>query len=220
MPLTLPLTLHVFPPSPRAVKVLAVANHLGLPYEIKPVDLSKGAHKSAEFTALNPNQRMPVLEEDGYVLWESNAIMQYLALKKPESGLLPLDEPRRLDVTRWQFWDASHWDGACAVFVAEYLVKPLILGIPEPDSGNLARGEEAFHRAAAVLEGQLKDRLHVTGDHPTLADFALAAPLHLAPLIHLPLEPYTAIRRWYADMAALPSWRKTMAQAAMPPAAG
>lgn len=212
----MPLLLHVFPPSPRAVKVLAVANHLDLPYEIKLVDLLQGAQKTAEFTAINPNQRMPVLEEDGYILWESNAIMQYLALKKPESGLLPLDEPGRLDVTRWQFWDAAHWDAACAVFVFEYLVKPLIRGIPEQDPESLAHGEEAFHRVATVLEAQLKGRKYVTGDRLTLADFALAAPLHLAPLIHLPLEPYKEIRRWHADLGTLPSWRKTMAQAAMP----
>jgi len=210
------ITLHVFPPSPRAVKVLAVANHLDLPYEIELVDLTKGAQKTPEFTALNPNQRIPVLVEDDYVLWESNAIMQYLALKKPTSGLLPLDEASRIDVTRWQFWDAAHWDAACAIYIFEYLVKPLIRGIPEPDAANLARGDENFHRAAKILDAQLKGRKFVTQDRLTLADFSLAAPLHLAAAAHLPLEPYAEIQRWYQDLGALPSWQKTMAQAAMP----
>ena len=95
------IKLHVFPLSPRAFKVLAVAEYLGLDYESVFVDLGKGAHRTPEFAALNPNMRMPVMEDGDFVLWESGAIMQYLALKNPEAGLLPT-EPRRLaDVTRW-----------------------------------------------------------------------------------------------------------------------
>ena len=88
------LNLYVFPPSPRAFKVIALAAHLGIDYEKRIVDLTKGEQRRPEFTALNPNQRMPVMEEDGFVLWESNAILQYLADKKPTSGLLPTDTRR------------------------------------------------------------------------------------------------------------------------------
>ena len=114
------IELYVFPPSPRAIKVMVVANHLGLDWTRAMLDFRKGDHMSPEYAALNPNCRMPTLKDGDYVLWESNAIMQYLALKKPQSGLLPADEKARLDVTRWQFWDLAHWDPACAVFVFEY----------------------------------------------------------------------------------------------------
>ena len=67
------MKLHVAPPSPRAFKVLAVARHLELDFELCPVDLLNGAHLQPEFAALNPNKKMPVLEDDGFVLWESNA---------------------------------------------------------------------------------------------------------------------------------------------------
>jgi len=83
------LRLHVFPPSPRAFKVLVVAHHLGIDYEFVLCDLTKGDQKSAAYAALNPNQRMPSLEDGDFRLWESNAIIQYLAAKKPEGGLLP-----------------------------------------------------------------------------------------------------------------------------------
>src|SRR5262249_49589919 len=102
------IKLHVAPPSPRPFKVLAVARHLGLDFELCPVDLLNGAHLRPEFAALNPNRKMPVLEDDGFVLWESNAITQYLASKKPESGLLPSDPRKRADVSRWQFWARPH----------------------------------------------------------------------------------------------------------------
>ena len=96
--------LYVFPPSPRAFKVMAIANHLGIEPTLHVLDLIKGEQKSPQYAALNPNMRMPTLRDGDYVLWESNAIMQYLAAKRPESRLLPTDEKGRLDVTRWQFW--------------------------------------------------------------------------------------------------------------------
>ncbi len=81
------MRLYVFPPSPRATKVIALANHLGLDCELRVVDLFRGDQMKPEFVALNPNRRMPVLEDEGFVLWESNAILHYLASKNPESRL-------------------------------------------------------------------------------------------------------------------------------------
>ncbi len=115
------IELYVFPPSPRAFKVMAVANHLGLDYTLRMVDLRKGDQKAPQYAALNPNMRMPTLRDGDFVLWESNAINQYLALRRPESGLFPADERARLDVTRWQCWELAHWDPACAVFAFEYV---------------------------------------------------------------------------------------------------
>src|SRR5215475_5707656 len=95
------IELYVFPPSQRAFKVMAVANYLGIEPTLHALDLTKGDQKSPEYAALNPNMLMPTLKDGDYVLWESNAVMQYLASKRPESGLLPSDERGRLDVTRW-----------------------------------------------------------------------------------------------------------------------
>ena len=119
------MKLFVFPPSPRATKVLALANHLDLNYEICLVDLLKGDQFKPEFVALNPNKKMPVLEDDGFVLWESNAILQYLAMKKPQAGLWPADGRGQADVLRWMFWEASHWFPACAILVFERVLKKL-----------------------------------------------------------------------------------------------
>ncbi|HME73331.1 MAG TPA: glutathione S-transferase family protein [Myxococcota bacterium] len=208
------IELYVFPPSPRAFKVMAVANHLGLDYTLQMVDFRKGDQKTPEYAALNPNMRMPTLKEGDYVLWESNAIAQYLALKRPESGLLPKDERARIDVTRWQFWDLAHWDPACAVFAFEYFAKRIVLGINEPDMEAIAKGTESFHRVAKVLDGQLKNRTFVTGDTLTLADFSLGAAMNLAEPAHYPIEPYGELKRWFTTLRALPSWQKTLNQAA------
>jgi glutathione S-transferase len=213
------IELYVFPPSPRAFKVMALANYLGIDAVTRFIDLPKGEQNNPHFAALNPNKRMPVLKDGDYVLWESSAIMQYLAGKKPESGLLPSDEHGRLDVTRWQFWDVAHWDPSCAVFLFENLVKPVVLKSGEPDQAALAKGAELFHRAAGVLDGQLNGRKFVTGEKLTVADFSIGAPLHYADMARLPLASYREIKRWHASLCALPAWQKTLAQCALPAAA-
>ena len=211
------IELFVFPPSPRAFKVMAVANHLGLDWTLRMVDFSKGDHQTPEYAALNPNRRMPTLRDGDFVLWESNAIAQYLAQKKPESGLFPSDERKRLDITRWQFWDLAHWDPACAVFANEYVVKPRLLKM-EADPAEVAKGAEKFHRAAKVLDGQLAGRPFISGESLTLADFSIGSAMNFAAIAHYPLEPYGEIRRWHATLAALPAWQDTLGISVWPAA--
>jgi len=211
------IELYVFPPSPRAFKVMAVANHLGIETKLNFVDLRKGEQRSPQYAALNPNERMPTLKDGDFVLWESNAITQYLATKDRNHSLLPTEERERMDVIRWQFWDSSHWDPACAVFIFEHIVKPAVLKIGAPDEAALAKGAESFRRAARVLNDQLKGKRFVTGEKLTLADFSLGSPLNLAEMAHLPFDTYDEIKRWYAGLKALPVWQKTLAQC-YPPA--
>ena len=212
------IELYVFPPSPRAFKVMAVANHLRIDTTLHMIDLLKGDQKSPEYAALNPNMRMPTLKDGDYVLWESNAIGQYLAGKRPESGLLPDDERARLDVARWQFWDLAHWDPACAILLFENVVKSLVLKSGDPDAAMVAKGMEAFHRVAQVLDSQLKGKKFVTGEVLTLADFSLGAPMNLASVARFPVESYSEINRWYGTLQSLPAWQQTREQCAIPAA--
>jgi glutathione S-transferase len=199
--------------------VMAMANHLGIDATLRMVDLLKGDQKAPDFAAMNPNMRMPVLKDGDYVLWESDAILQYLAGQKPGNGLFPSNERARLDITRWQFWGVAHWDPACAVLIFENLLKPAILKMGDPDPAAVAKGTETFHRVAQVLDGQLKGRTFVAGETLTLADFSLGAPMNLAELAGIPVGSYGEINRWYGTLRALPSWEKTLAQCALPASA-
>jgi glutathione S-transferase len=210
------IELYAMPASPRAFKAIAVAHHLGIEFTLRRLDMLKGEHKTPEYAALNPNQMMPTLKDGDYVMWESNAIMQYLAGRKPQGGLLPADERGRLDVTRWQFWDLAHWDPAIETLLLENFVKPNFMGVTEYDTAGVAKATERFHRAATVLDGQLKGRKYVTGDTLTLADFSLGSPLHYAVQGRFPLEPYSEIRRWHASLMTLPAWQKAIEQGALP----
>jgi len=201
------LKLYAFPPSPRGFKVLFAAHQLGVDYEFRLVDLTKGGQKAPEFLALNPNGRMPVLDDDGFVLWESNAIVEYLASK---SGALPSEARDRLPLTKWLYWESNHWDPTCAVYVFERLVKPFF-GLGETSEAEVAKAETNFHRIAAVLNGELEKHRYVAGDALTIADMAIGSSLCVAERVRFPLENYRAIQRWHADLKSLPSWARTVA---------
>lgn len=204
------LKLHVFPLSPRSFKPLWAANHLAIPFELKLVDFTKNGQNAPEFLALNPNGRAPVLEHDGYVLWESDAILEYLASLKPESGLLPTETRARLQVTKWLYWNGAHWDPTCAIFAFERVVKPLF-GRGEPDQSEIDRGTEMFARNGKVLDSVLGRHRYVAGEQLTVADFSLGSALCIGDEARFPIEDYRHIQRWKADIASLPSWVKTNA---------
>ena len=203
------LKLYVFPPSPRSFKVLAAASFLDLEHETCVVDLGKGEQRRPDYAGINPNRKVPVLEENGFHLWEANAILQYLTGKRPDSGLLPQDPARRAQVAQWQFWDLAHWEPAIAPVLLERCIKPL-LGLGEPVAAEIERGLEGFARVAPVLDDQLGSSRFVAGPDLTVADFSIGAILNLSEMAGLPVEEYPNIRRWHDELGALPGWRQAM----------
>jgi len=212
------LKLHAFPLSPRSFKVLAVANHLGLEYDLVFCDLTKGEQRRPEFGAINPNHKVPALEDGDLKLWESNAMIQYLASLKPERGLLPTDERARAQVAQWMFWESTTWDPAIAILAFERGVKA-ILGLGAPDPVEIEKGTQKANAAFAILDAHLKGRPFVCGDGLTLADFALGSALVLEEMAQLPIAPYAEIKRWGAQLSALPAWQATLALRTPPAAA-
>jgi glutathione S-transferase len=212
------LKLHAFPLSPRSFKVLAVANHLGLEYDLVFCDLTKGEQRRPEFGVINPNHKVPALEDGGFKLWESNAMIQYLASMKPEGGLFPADARQRADIAQWMFWESTTWDPAIAILAFERGVKGL-LGLGAPDPAEIEKGTQRVNAAAAILDAHLRGRKYVCGDRLTLADFAIGSALVLEEMAQLPLGPYAEIKRWGAQLAALPAWQSVQALRAPPVAA-
>src|SRR5205085_3268747 len=127
------MKLYGFPPSPNTWKVRAVAAHLGLPLELQFVDLTKGQQRTPDYLALNPTGRTPTLVDGDFTLWESTAIMQYLAGRSANS-LWPENARTRADITRWQCWGLAHWSAeACQPLTFQRLVKK-ILNLGPPDA--------------------------------------------------------------------------------------
>ena len=204
------LKIYAFPLSPRSFKVLWAANHLGLDYELKLVDFTKNAQNEPAYLAINPNGRAPAIDDGGYVLWESNAILEYLASLKPDAGPLPQDTRGRLEVSKWLYWESAHWDQACAIFAFERVVKRLFARGPA-DPAEIAKGEQQFARVGKVLDGVLQKTRYIAGEKLTLADLSIGAAMCIAGDAQFPLEPFRAVQRWQADIASLPSWSKASA---------
>src|SRR6476660_9599974 len=104
------MKLYIFPQSGRVVGIMALKNYLALDCEVQAIDLGRGDQLTPQYLALNPNKKMPTLEDDGFVLWESNAILFYMAAKPPKSGLWPPDLQDQAGVLRWLAWESAHWD--------------------------------------------------------------------------------------------------------------
>jgi glutathione S-transferase len=202
------MKLYHFPISPNSRRVVAVLQHLQLDCELAIVDLSKGEQMQPDFLKLNPNHMIPTLVDGDFVLWESNAIMQYLCSKVHNNTLYPADPRLQADINRWQFWQAAHWGSACSVFIFERVIKKVFMSA-EADLAEVAKGEERFHRFAQVLEQHLKGRDWLVGDAVTLADFSVGSFLDLAEMAQYPMTPYTEIARWYRNVQQLPAWKSS-----------
>ncbi len=202
------------PASSNGRKARLAAAMLNIELDLQMVDVFAGAHKKPEYLALNPNGMVPTLDDNGFVLWEANAIAQYLASKKSTPDLFPSDPKLRADVSRWQCWDLAHWTPAAQTLVFERMFKKLAR-IGEPDPAAIERGTNNFHRFASVLNGHLEGRDYIVGKSITLADLSIAAGLTYATPAGIPVEGYKHIQRWFSSIEKLDAWKKTA-----PPAMG
>ena len=204
------MRLFVFPPSARVLGIVALKDYLNIECEIVPIDLSKGDQRTPEYVARNPNRKMPMLEDDDFVLWESNAILFYLANHKPQSGLWPSDLREQADVLRWLVWESAHWDAEFVGMVAYETTSKVVLSLGPSDPSFVERGQQNFARFATVLNESLRGRAWLTGDALTIADFSIAGLVPSADRMQLPVKRYPEIALWYAALAALPAWRRAL----------
>ncbi|AEI66423.1 glutathione S-transferase family protein [Corallococcus macrosporus] len=201
------MKLYFHPMSGNSRRVLLVAAHLDLPLERVVVDLPRGEQRAASHLARNPMGRVPVLDDNGFLLWESRAIMQYLAEQTPGQTLYPADAQGRADVNRWLSWCATHMSPAATVLVFERFVKALKGDAPDP--AEVARGEALFAQSAPILDAHLAGREWVAQGRLTLADLSLASAFALAGPARLPLGGYANLQTWLGRVQALEAWKRT-----------
>lgn len=202
------MKLYDLPPSPNALKVRLVLNHLDLSFEHELVDIPKGGHMQPAFVALNANAKMPVLEDDGLVLWESNAIMLYLA-EKHGSDLIPAGLGERAHMHKWMAWGLAHWTSTLGPWLFNTMAPSFFEGYVV-DQQAIAKAKESFAKYASVLNGELVGKTYLLGAKLSLADFCIAPILNYAELMQIPLADYPEIQRWFGNIQKTPSWNKTM----------
>jgi glutathione S-transferase len=204
------MKLYDFAFSPNCRKVRAVAYELGIAFESVHVDLVNGAAKAPAFLAMNPNGRVPVLVDGDMILWESTAIMRYLAANDG-SGLVPETLRGKAEVDRWLAWQLAHLGPAMSKVAFERIVKKLT-GQGAPDEAAIATGSADFAKLSALLDGALEGRDYLAGTL-SLADFALAAHYSLAPVCGLPLAAFPRVNAWLARVLGRDSMKRALADA-------
>ena len=194
------MKLYSSPMSAPCRKVRAVIKHLGLNVEVETVDMRSGAHKAPAYLAINPNGKVPALVDGKRTLFESNAIMAYLASRK-ETPLWPSTD-ERYDIMQWLSWESCHFAQAVAKIVGQVIYAPM-RGLPA-DPKQIELGLEEFRRFAAVANAKLETSPFLVGTHPTLADFAVAVWVGFEKPCQLPVSEYPQLNRWWQAMQALP----------------
>ena len=179
-------------------KIKLMLHLLDQPYEWIPVDILKGETQSEAFLAKNPNGKIPVLElEDGTCLWESNAILNFLA---DGSAFLPSEPRLRTQVLQWQFFEQYSHEPYVAV--ARFI--QLYQGLPEARRAEYETCHARGYKALRVMEQQLQSTPYLVGEQYSIADIALYAYTHVADEGGFDLSAYPAIRAWLQRVASHP----------------
>jgi glutathione S-transferase len=202
------MRLYQHPMSANARAVIMTVYQLDAPVEFVFVDLQKQEQTQPAFLKKNPNHRVPVLEVGDFYLWESRAIMQFLADMTPGQTIYPTEPRARADVNRWLFWSGQHFAPAIGIFFWENLIKGMI-GRGAPDPIELKRGEALFNEFAAVLDAHLGDREWISGACLTLADLSIAAAYGCAAPGKAPTARYANLQNWFTRMQALETWQRS-----------
>ena len=179
-------------------KIKLMLHLLGLEYQWHAVDILKGETQTPQFLAKNPNGKVPVLElEDGTCLWESNAILNYLA---DGSEFLPTEPRLRTQVLQWQFFEQYSHEPYIAVarFIQFYL------GLPQARLEEYRALQKRGYKALDVMEQQLARTPYLVGEHYSIADVTLYAYTHVAHQGGFELGAYPSIQAWLQRVASHP----------------
>jgi len=190
--------------SPNCRKVRVAARELSLPLQLIPIDLV--GPRDAAYLAQNPSGKVPTLvDDDGFVLWESGAILLHLAEKHPQGQLFPVNPHRRADVLRWMFFAANHLQPWISVLGQERLMKPRA-GAPS-DPAAIAQAERELGRFLPILDRHLRDHAYLAGAY-SLADIAVGCGFIDCERRGLLLDAHAHVAAWRERLCARPAWQE------------
>ncbi len=202
------VTLYSTPLSANGRKALAVSLQLGLDPKVVVVNVYKGEGRASDYLTVNPQGKVPSLVAGSLMLWESNAILQYLAEAYGGYKLWSQEPKRRADLSRWLFWESSHWQPTLTNVMRPVVAQKLELA-PASPKAHADWSDAAFQSLAELLDIQLSDRPFIGGVELTIADFSIAGMMTYARACEFPFSTYPNIAKWYARTEALPAWQKT-----------
>jgi glutathione S-transferase len=194
--------------SSNVMKVLWVLEELRLPYERIDVGGPFGKTDTAEYRAMNPNGLVPTLQENGFTLWESNAILRYLcAAYAPDSPLWPTDLRARANVDRWMDYQQTALNAPQGVVFVGLVRTP-------PDKRDMAAITAAARQVGriwSIVDAELSKQPFVAGETLTLADMAFGPHVHRWYVMPVERPETPHLRAWYDRLLALPIFARHIA---------
>jgi glutathione S-transferase len=189
-------------------KVMWAVAEIGLPYERTDIGGPFGKNREQAYLAMNPNGLVPTLEEeDGFLLWESNSIVRYLAAKHRAEVLEPADLRARARAAAWMDWQLS---------VLGPAITPAFLGLirTPPEKRDHAAIEDSKKKTTAafeILDGELAKTAYVAGDHFSYGDIPAAVMANRYRQLVPERPAFRNFERWYAAIAARPAFKDQVA---------
>lgn len=185
-------------------KVMWCVAELGIPHQRIDAGGAHGVTDTPEYLAMNPNGRVPTIDDDGFILWESNAIVRYLAAKHGIGTLCPADERRRADADRWMTWQS-----ATVGAVMRPLIITMFRTVPdERDPDTVAAQVAAAGRLWAMLDARLADGDFILGEALTMADIPIGAYAWRWFSVDAERPDLPHLATWYERLTARPAYRE------------
>jgi glutathione S-transferase len=184
-------------------KVVWAAQELGVAFERKEAGGKFGVVDTAEYRRMNPNGLVPTLIDDGFELWESNAIVRYLGAKHGLGHFYPESLRERFDAERWMDWQQTTLNPAGRAAFVQMIRTPE----PQRDQAAVAASIAATEPLLAMLDEHLSRRAYMAADRFTMADIPIATEVHrwwALPRAR-PARPH--LERWYEGVVARPATR-------------
>jgi glutathione S-transferase len=179
-------------------KVVWTAQELALDIQRTEAGGLFGVVKTPEYMALNPNSLVPVIEDEDYVLWESNVIVRYLAAKHSPGDMYPTDLRERFDAERWMDWQQTTLNPASRPGFWQLVRTP-----PEQrDAAVIAESNAVVEALMAVLDAHLAQRSFMVGERFTVADIPIACEIHRWFGLPQQRQGRPHVERWYDSMRA------------------
>jgi len=198
------MKLYGHPWSNAARRAQMLCEECGIPYTYQVVELMKGEQYTPPFVALNPNSKVPVMDDDGFRLWESQAIMRYLADKHKAHTWYPTEPKARAQVEQWLDWNQTRLGPEAG----KIMFNTHFAGDKRNDQA-IEGAKKWLEKILPVLDAELTKHAYLCGDQPTLPDLAAATNVAYLEMCEYDLKPYPAVTRWYDAMKKRPSFAKT-----------
>lgn len=179
-------------------KAVWAAEDLGLAYIRHEAGQAFGVVNTPEYRAKNPNGLVPVIDDHGFVLWESNAIVRYLAARYGEGTLWPTDPVARANSDKWMDWQTTAFYNAYADAFRLLVRSPPEKRDPAVIEASRAKTEVLM----ALLDGHLADHDYVGGNHFGIGDLALGPTMHRWLNMPITREPRPNVEAWHRRITA------------------